>query len=226
LENSGVPVPDVSPYASPASAYARTRLRNLLTDLIDFERVPDLAARSRSSLHVGAVDVVRGVPRVFRSGAVTVDAILASAAIPTLFPAVTIDNRAYWDGLFAANPPIADLLSSPKENTPDELWIVSVNPRARADVPRGLREIADRRSELSANLSIAKDVAFIEQVNEWLAAGYLPESEYKHVDVRFLDLDRDLSLASKLNRDPDFLDGLIAAGRRDAAAFLADGRDG
>jgi len=222
LEASGAAVPSFSPYASPASAYARERLRDLLTDLVDFEGIPELVGPSRPTLHVGAVDVLDGTARVFRDTAVTPEALLASAAVPTLFEAVETDESAYWDGLFATNPPIAPLLAGPIERTPEEVWIVRVNPRTRPEVPRSLREVADRRSELSGNLSLAKDLAFIEQVNEWLAAGYLPEAEYKHVEVRVLDLDRDLSLTSKLDRDPDFLEGLIEQGRRDAAAFLND----
>ena len=222
LENGGIAFPSFSPYLSPASVYARKRLRELLTDLVDFDRIDDLAGPSRPTLHVGAVDVLEGRFRAFRDEEVDVETILASSALPTLFRAVEIDDGAYWDGLFSENPPVLDLLAGPKERTPDEVWVVRINPPSRPDVPRGLREIADRRNELSGNLSLAKDVAFIEQINDWLAAGYLPEERYKHVTVRFIALDRDLSLASKLNRDPDFLEELIEQGRRDATAFLAD----
>jgi len=222
LENGGAAFPSFSPYLSPASTYARERLRDLLTDLVDFDRIADLAGSSRPTLHIGAVDVLEGSFRAFRDEEIDVETILASSALPTLFRAVEIGDSAYWDGLFSENPPLLDLLAGPKERTPDEVWVVRINPRTRSGVPRGLREIADRRNELSGNLSLAKDVAFIERINDWLAAGYLPEERYKHVEVRFLDLDRDLSLASKLNRDPEFLDELIEQGRRDAAAFLAE----
>lgn len=222
LEHGGVALPSFSPYLSPATAYARERLRDLLTDLVDFDRIDALAGPSRPTLHVGAVDVLEGEFRTFRGGEITVEVILASAALPTLFRAVEIGDSAYWDGLFSENPPVLDLLAGPKERTPDEIWVVRINPRCRAEVPRSLREIADRRNELSGNLSLEKDVAFIEQVNDWLAAGYLPEERYKHVEVRFVDLGRDLPLASKLDRDPGFLDELIEQGRRDAAAFLAN----
>lgn len=222
FENGGVALPSFSPYVSPTAEYARTRLRDLLTDLIDFERIPSLVDSSRPTLHVGAVDVLDGNFRAFRDAEIDVETILASSALPTLFPAVEIGSQAYWDGLFSENPPILDLLAGPRERTPDEIWIVRINPRTRPTVPRALREIADRRNELSGNLSLEKDVDVIEQVNDWLAAGYLPEEQYKHVEVRFLDLDMDLSLASKLDRDPDFLAELIDQGRRDATAFLDD----
>ncbi len=40
------------------------------------------------------------------------DMILASAAIPTLFPAVHIDGGTFWDGLFSQNPPVHELLDA------------------------------------------------------------------------------------------------------------------
>jgi NTE family protein len=222
LEEGGAALPSFSPYVSPAAVCARERLRDLLTDLVDFEEIPALAGPSRPTLHVGAVGVLEGSFRVFRDEGITPEAILASSALPTLLQAVEIGASAYWDGLFAENPPLLDLLAGPIEHTPEEIWVVRINPTSRPEVPRSLREIADRRNELSGNLSLEKDLAFIEQVNEWLAAGYLPEEEYKHVEVRFIDLDRDLSPASKLDRDPEFIEGLIEQGHSDARAFLAD----
>ncbi|PSP72815.1 hypothetical protein BRC86_11315 [Halobacteriales archaeon QS_3_64_16] len=222
LEESGAALPSVSPYVSPAAVHARERLGDLLTDLVDFEEIPALVAPSRPTLHVGAVDILEGSFQTFRDEKVTPEAILASSALPTLFQAVEIGSSAYWDGLFAENPPLLDLLAGPTERTPKEIWVVRINPTSRPEVPRSLREIADRRNELSGNLSLEKDLAFVEQVNEWLAAGYLPEAEYKHVEVRFIDFDRDLSLASKLDRDPEFIEGLIEQGHSDARAFLAD----
>ena len=38
------------------------------------------------------------------------DAVLASAAIPNLFPAVWVEGHAYWDGIFASNPPVIGFL--------------------------------------------------------------------------------------------------------------------
>ena len=40
----------------------------------------------------------------------SVDAVLASAAIPNLFPAVWVDGHAYWDGIFSPNPPVMSFL--------------------------------------------------------------------------------------------------------------------
>jgi NTE family protein len=220
LEASGAALPAASPYLSPASRWAQDRIRHTLEGMVDLDALEEADHGSGPRLLVGAVDVERGVFETFEDREVTIDAVLASGALPTVFPAVEVDGHAYWDGLLSENPPLLGLLDGPRAETPDELWIVQVNPQTRDGVPRSLPDIEDRRNELSGNLALNKDVGAIEQVNDWLDAGYLPESEYKQVTVRTLRLDRDLSYASKLDRDPAFVAELVAAGREDAAAFL------
>ena len=85
-------------------------------------------------LVVGAVDVLSGKFRAFHSyhEAITPDMILASAAIPNVFPAVHTDGGTFWDGLFSQNPPVHELLDA----APDELWVIQINPTARAEEPR------------------------------------------------------------------------------------------
>ena len=60
--------------------------------------------------------------------------ILASCAIPNLFPAVEIGKDAYWDGIFSDNPPIMKLID-PKvmgiANIPQEIWVIKLNPTRR-----------------------------------------------------------------------------------------------
>jgi hypothetical protein len=40
------------------------------------------------------------------------------------------------------------------ETKPDELWVIQINPTARADEPRSVLDITDRRNELAGNLSL------------------------------------------------------------------------
>ena len=89
-------------------------------------------------------------------------AILASAAIPTLFRAVWIDHKAYWDGLFSQNPPIRDFVqvSDSSDEKPDEIWVIQINPQGRPREPMSLEEIRDRRNELAGNLSLNQEIYF------------------------------------------------------------------
>jgi len=219
VRSSGAPVPEVSPYDQPFTRVARDRLRRTIERYVEFERVPELAAGA-PTLIVGTVDINGGEFETFVDEAVTVDAVLASAAVPDLFEAVDIHGHWHWDGLFSQNPPVHDLVSESEEK-PDEIWVVQINPQERSGEPTSLEEIADRRNELSGNLSLNQEIAFIERVNDWVEAGHLPDS-YKRITVRRVELDRELHCSSKLDRSPSFLRELVADGEEAAAAFLDD----
>ena len=73
------------------------------------------------------------------------DALLASAAIPNLFPAVEVDGHAYWDGIFASNPPVIGFLREAamgKDKLPEEIWIIQVNRSQHDIVPETPSDIA------------------------------------------------------------------------------------
>ena len=74
----------------------------------------------------------------FDAGGISLEAVLASAALPTIFRAVRIGGRAYWDGLFSQNPPIKDFVAGERIRTadqkPDQIWVIQINPQG-ADVP-------------------------------------------------------------------------------------------
>ena len=78
--------------------------RKLLEAHIDFAL---LRTTPGPELLIAATDVATGRPRLFRRREITVQSVLASACLPTLHHAVTIDGRAYWDGGFSANPDLA-----------------------------------------------------------------------------------------------------------------------
>lgn len=76
--------------------------RRLVETHLTFDRLED----APTPLHVVATDVITGRDRVFSSGPAA-PAILASAAIPGVFPPVVIDGRPYMDGGVTDNTPIA-----------------------------------------------------------------------------------------------------------------------
>jgi NTE family protein len=222
LQSYGL-VPEISPYHTPVSNVGLEEFRAMLERHVDFDAVTVDDAGEHPQLLLGAVDVQSGAFRAFNSrrDRITADCVLASAAIPTLFRAVSVDGASYWDGLFSQNPPVRELL----DTRPDELWVVQVNPRARAEVPQALLDIEDRRNELSGNLSLYQELAFIEKIDELLAQGVIVGDRYKQVMVRVIELPADQlrrvrGPASKLNREPEFLDALIELGRTQAEHFL------
>ena len=85
---------------------------------------------------LGAANVNSGALAKFISSRepIRVEHILASCAVPNIFPAVQIGEDAYWDGLFSDNPPVEELIrprSVGAENIPDEIWLIKINPTAQ-----------------------------------------------------------------------------------------------
>jgi NTE family protein len=200
-------------------------LRALLEEFAkpDWQRVPVSWPR----LLIGAVDVLSGAFKAFDScrSEIGVEAVLASTTIPWLFPAVEVDGKLYWDGLFSHNPPICPLFRGVARDTkPDELWVIRVNPEARDAEPRSVEEIEDRRNELSGNLSLHQEIGFVEKVNDWISSGRLRDSTKKVVRIRWIAMEdafaRGLDYSSKLDRRPAFLEELMAHGRRQARELL------
>ena len=93
------------------------------------------------SLFVCATEVRGGKARVFGPEEISVEAVLASACLPTLFHPVEIDGETYWDGGYLSNPPLLPLV----EGTDcDDILIVQVDPLRLAEAPTTAEDIRDR----------------------------------------------------------------------------------
>lgn len=215
-------MPAISPYDNVMAGSAAEEFKAMLRRRVDFERAEP--GPEEPVLVIGAVDVLSGEFRAFdsRRDRISADTVLASAAIPTLFRAVSVDGGTFWDGLFSQNPPIRELV----ELRPDEIWVIQINPTRRDAEPRTVLEISDRRNELAGNLSLYQELHFVEKIDEWIEAGILAEDAgYKSIVVRIVELSPSrvrwsLGARSKLNRDPTFIRDLIAHGRAQADEFL------
>jgi NTE family protein len=222
-----ITMPVVSPYYDNYfSVSALEEFKRMLERRVDFAKVDLQPEDSYPVLFVGAVDVLSGEFRTFNSRRerITSETILASAAIPTLFRSVRPgDGGTYWDGLFSQNPPVRELT----DEGPDEIWVVQINPKELQTEPRTVLEIVDRRNELSGNLSLYQELRSIEKIDQLLEEGLLsPEGKYKQIVVRVIELSRSrfsrsLGTASKLDRDPRFIEELMSHGEARAEEFLA-----
>jgi NTE family protein len=214
-----------------------TDLRALLLKHLDFESLPALVQRDSPVLLLGAADVLDGTFKIFNSlkGEIKVEAVLASAAIPTLFPAVTMDGHAYWDGIFSTNPPVGSFLREKamgRGMIPQEIWIIQVNRAQHHDIPVRPGDIFDRRNQLAGNLSLQHELEVIDMVNLLLREGALT-AEFRarfgldtteRIAVRFLRMSQQiaesLDYPSKLSRQPGYIARLFAEGEAQAIAFL------
>ncbi|HVE21761.1 MAG TPA: patatin-like phospholipase family protein [Acidocella sp.] len=177
--------------------FGQNPLGPLLADLLDLDAIRDAAA---PRLYVGATDVESGEARVFTNAEISVDTLLASACIPMMFPTVTIDGRAYWDGGYSCNPPLAPVLTP----APSQLVLIRAQPRARRGVPSSTVDILHRLHEIAFQAPLDAELALLPSY------------------TRLLDISADAALSqhpltSKMNVERSFLDDLFIAGREAAA---------
>jgi NTE family protein len=209
-------LPEVSPYHVPS--WAEEHFRSILNEHFDFAELRALAARPGAPLlHIGAVEVLSGQFEIFTGADLCVECLMASAAIPEMFRAVTIPGRGvFWDGLFSQNPPIHNLTA----HDISELWVIQINASTCAQVPTETHEILDRRNELSGNLSMEQELLHIEMNNRAIAEGRINEPNVRPIYVARIPLDRDLGYRSKLDRRPEFLRELREYGKTKSRWFL------
>ncbi len=226
--------------------------RALLESQIDFEEIASWGPRKkRPILMLGASNVSTGKLTKFISfdHPIRVEHILASCAVPNIFPAVIIDGYAYWDGLLSDNPPLQELVrpaSVGAENLPEEVWLIKINPTTCEKVPELADDIVDRRNQLEGNISLFQQLRHLEMINDMLLqnafrSDYLtqfhikapiriprsfptdPQQEY-HIPCIEMpeDLQNTLDFASKLDRSSSNIGNLIAEGERSVGRFLQE----
>ena len=214
-----------------------TDLKAALEEHIDFAELPNLVEPDSPVLLLGAANVRSGELKKFNSrlGEIRVEAILASAAIPTLFPAVQVGEDFYWDGLFSDNPPVKELMRvhfMGPNNIPDEIWVIQINPTAVESVPETSTEIVDRRNQMMGNVSLLQSLEFVEFCNMLIREkavdfGVLERAGFSRrepITVRTIqmspDLQSTLDYVSKLSREPSHIHRLIEDGERRGSQFL------
>jgi NTE family protein len=190
-------------------------LRGVLAKSIDFRRL----ARSPIKLFITATNVRTGRGRIFRNAEITPDVLLASACLPTMFQAITIDGEAYWDGGFAGNPTITPLI---RESDAHDTILVQINPRERADTPRTASEILDRLNEISFNSPLMKELRMIALLRQVADPGTGEGARWAQMRTHRImtDVLAQFGASSKLNAESAFVKLLRTEGRRAASAFL------
>ncbi len=213
----------VSPYdGNPANLNG---LRNLLADRIDLKRV---RACHPLKLFISATNVRTGKGRVFQGPEITLDAILASACLPTVFQAVVIDGEPYWDGGYMGNPSIWPLIYGCQSR---DVAIVQINPLVREKTPRSSAEIMNRLNEITFNSALIGEMRAIAAVQRLIENGDLTESGGGRLKKMLVHLIsdpaemQDLGVASKFNLVRPFLEHLRGIGRSAADRWLAANRD-
>jgi NTE family protein len=192
-------------------------LRSAIDELIDFERVRTC---TDVQVFVSATNVWTGKVAIFKTPELTADHVMASACLPTVFQAVTIDGVPYWDGGYMGNPALFPLFD---ETMTDDILLVQINPVERRQTPRTATEIHDRLIEITFNSNLLRELRAVAFVKQLIKEGKLSPKEYKNVHMHRIDgsgvLD-DFGASSQRKAEWDFFLELRDAGRRTAQSWL------
>lgn len=196
-------------------------LRDILNAQVDFEA---LRGAMPIPLFVAATEANSGRLKLFREGGLTVDAVLASACLPSLHHAIEIDGVHYWDGGYAANPPVLPLVFDCESR---DILLVLLSPLDYDHAPRSAEEIRARTLDLSFGASFLREMGFLARIltaarQSWFPSGRLERRvarcHFHMLEAR--DLARRYSAESKLAAHLPFLEVLRDLGRGQAQEWL------
>lgn len=197
----------------------RNPLREILEQHVDFDA---LRRDCPIHLYLCATNVETGKIRLFSGHDICVEAVLASACLPTLFQAVEIDGEYYWDGGYVGNPAIFPLIYN---CTTRDVVIVHINPIVRRGVPTTPTDILNRINEVSFNSSLMREMRAIAFVTSLIRQGKLDRDEMKEMLIHSIRSDQTmaaLGVSTKYNADWGFLCSLRDQGRREAEGWLEE----
>ncbi len=187
-------------------------LRDILAGEVDFDAVrTDAPVR----LLLGTTRVSDGALRIFGTHEVTEDVVLASACLPHLHHAVTIDGEPYWDGGYAANPPLIPLVTATKAS---DVLVVQIVPSNGSELPKTSSEIDQRLNQITFSSSLQKDLEALSMMTKLSQAESEPSNSRLGRKLQRLQLHR---IAAE-----DHVDGLSGSSFGDTDwAFLLHLRD-
>ena len=147
----------------------------------------------------------------------TVDHVLASAAIPGIFAPVEIDGRTYWDGGLTANTPLTGAVA----DEPDRAIVVASGATERHHgTPDSLGEVISLIIDHLLRFSMLKDVDHTETVNRLVREA--PEAT-KHREIELVTVvppEAHGGIGELMDFEPSRARSLIAAGREAALRAL------
>ena len=196
-------------------------LRELLLGQIDFER---LRLPDAPRLFIAATHANSGRLRLFDNADLSVDAVFASACLPSLQHPVMIDGEPWWDGGYSANPALFPLV----RNGPPDLLIVMLSPLVYAAVPTGADAIRARALEFTFNAAFLREATLLAESCATARRSMWPfgrlERRLVRLRTHLIDAEEALSgltQESRLIAHLPFLESLRELGRERAQRWLA-----
>ena len=147
-------------------------LRDILTAEVDIEAV---RTKAPVRLLLGATRVSDGALRIFRNNELTYDVVLASACLPHLHQAVSIDGEPHWDGGYAANPPLMPLVTATRAS---DLLVVQIIPVNYAELPTTSPQIDKRLGQITFSSSLQRDLEALSMMAQLCREGDMQGSRF------------------------------------------------
>jgi NTE family protein len=195
-------------------------LRDILEKIVDFDAIN---SSNVLKLFISATNVQTGKIKVFQNSELSIDAVMASACLPTLFPAVKIGEEYFWDGGFMGNPAFFPLFYN---SDCRDILVVHILPIYRHALPETQSEILNRINEVSFNSSLMREMRAIAFVNRILDNDWLKEEQkhqirrvYMHA-IRMDNLLQSATFADTMNASWPFISHLFEQGRQHASVWL------
>jgi NTE family protein len=173
-------------------------LRQTLERELDLDRLRTAPTR----VLVLTADLLTGRSRAFDNATLTVDALIASATVPGLFPPVALDGALLVDGGIVQRAPTLELLDT---HLLDRLLVV-VGYESRPPARSTVQAVLERALEIALSREILRDVELARFRHPWVPIHVVRPTEPP--DTRPLEFD-----GERLGRLVDF-------GRRDGLACL------
>jgi len=183
------------------SLFDSSPLRALIEANLDVERL----RRSPIRLLIVAVDLERRTKRLFDNHSVTVDALMASVAVPGAFPPVAVDGRLFVDGGLTGRAPVLDALEL---GGPVDRALVTMSYAAGEGgaPPTTIRRAVEEAFEMGMTHQIQRDVE-------------LSRLKHPQVELHLLTPSAPL-LLRPLELEPDASTRALERGKSDGLACL------
>ena len=197
-------------------------LRDLLARQVDFDR---LRKQNALRLTVAATHANSGRMRLFAGAQLTLEAVMASACLPMMQPAVLIDGEPYWDGGYSANPALSPLLHDDRAR---DVLLVMLSPWSLGEEPRTVDEIRTRATEIAFNAAFLREMRTLAEATTWARKAFWPgplERRLRSLHWHVIDGHGALAglpVDSKLIAHPELLERLRDAGRARAMLWLGE----
>lgn len=202
------------------TSYMDTKpLRSFLESTLEVEKI----RTSDVELVISTVNVLSSEIEYFNNNSISIDHIMASSALPILFPWQYVGGKPYWDGGVMANTPIAPAL----ERQVPETIVVLLSPMGGVELPlpKNQKEAVERMFE---HTQIGSFEAFrfnISREHEVVGDKGFPlrgTSTPKKMRIVTVAPTNMLGFRSVMDFSPKRSDELIHAGYEDARVQLAD----